>query len=240
MSKTTHSHNLTEVLCGFWFNPTSNVWDSTFFGKYYEEIRDLGYSEKQEQKGVQIKLGLKNDSGKTISSSEINEVESRMVFKNTKENFATLMAPNFISFHKLTPYISWENLLENQAVPGIEKYNNIGLGKDVEQVQALYLNKYTLDINEKLSDYFNFIPSIQEFGIGIESNLVFESQYELEPNLLQQIKLNSIIDHSSNTKNVFLECSCFAFAHEQKDWQTLLEQAHSQNNIVFKKITVKC
>jgi hypothetical protein len=48
MSELTQNHHLTEVICGFWFDPASNVWDSTYFGKYYEKIGALGYNEKQE------------------------------------------------------------------------------------------------------------------------------------------------------------------------------------------------
>jgi uncharacterized protein (TIGR04255 family) len=239
MSELKNTHHLTEVLCGLWFDPKSNMWDSTFFGKYHEKIEKLGYTERQEQKGVQIKFELKADAGKAMPTSEMNEMEPRMVFKDLKNNYATLMAANFISFHKLEPYKSWEKLIEEQVAPGMKEYKEIGLGNNIVQVQALYLNKYVLNTDEKLSDYFSFIPAIQDFGSGIESNLGFQSQYELEPNLMQQIKLNSVIDPVTNTKNVFLECSCFAFVHEGKGWEDLSKQAHDQNNVVFKKITKK-
>ncbi len=233
------AHHLTEVLCGFWFNPKSNIWDSTFFGKYHEKMQSLGYNKKEEQKGIQIKFELKPEGGKNVPTSEMNETDSRMVFKDTENAYAILIASNFLSFHKLEPYDNWEALMAKQVNPGMKEYLSLGLGNDIVQVQALYLNRYTLKMEEKLSDYFNFIPSIQDFGNGIENNLVFQSQYELEPNLMQQIKLNAVLDTVSKTKNVFLECSCFATAHNGLSWEKLAQQAHDQNNIVFKSITKK-
>lgn len=239
MSEKIPAHNLTEVLCGFWFNPNVNVWDSTFFGKYYEKIQPLGYDVKEEQKGVQIKFAIKPEGGKSVPVSEMNEMDSRMVFKNPKNASAILMAANFISFHKLEPYKTWEALIAEQVNPGMETYQKLGLGKEVVQVQALYLNKYTLKASEKLSDYFSFVPSVQDFGNGFENSLVFQSQHELKPNLIQQIKLNAVLDAASNMKNVFLECSCIASAHDNYNWEKLAQQAHDQNNLVFKSITKK-
>lgn len=237
MSEKVPGHNLTEVLCGFWFNPKANVWDSTCFGRYHEKIQSLGYDVKEEQKGVQIKFEITAEGGKQVPTSEMNETDSRMVFRDTKNAAAILMAANFISFHKLEPYKSWEALVAEQVNPGMEVYQNLGLGKEVVQVQALYLNKYTLNTTEKLSDYFSFVPSVQDFGNGVENSLVFQSQHELKPNLTQQIKLNAILDSASNTKNVFLECSCIASAHNGFSLGELAQQAHDQNNKVFKSIT---
>jgi uncharacterized protein (TIGR04255 family) len=97
MSEKAPAHNLTEVLCGFWFSPSANVWDSTYFGKYYEQIRPLDYDIKEEQKGIQIKFEVKPEGGKSVPTSEMNETESRMVFRNTAEASAILMLYNRLS-----------------------------------------------------------------------------------------------------------------------------------------------
>ena len=146
------------------------------------------------------------------------------------------MAAHYISFHKLPPYTNWETLLEEQIKPGLKHYNSIGLGKGLIQTQMLYLNKYSFEKDANLSDTFNFLPAVEKFGIGKERSLLFQSQYELDPNLLLQIKLNSIptID---NSKQVFLECSCMAFNKENaEDWLPIVSQAHDTNNKVFKEI----
>ncbi|MDX2173969.1 MAG: TIGR04255 family protein [Bacteroidota bacterium] len=231
------NHHLVEVLCAFWFNPSSNIWDSTFFGKYYEIINGLGYTEKTEQKAVKVKFELKPEFDKTFATQEADEGNSKMIFRDSKNGYAIIMSANFLSFHKVAPYKNWELLMKEQVIPGMKAYEEIGLGKDIVQVQALYINQYEIGKNDKISDYFKFIPSVSDFGIGQESNLVFQSQYDLEPNLMQQIKMNSILDPAKDNKDVFLECSCFASAHMELKWEELAQSAHDQNNKVFKTIT---
>jgi uncharacterized protein (TIGR04255 family) len=228
-------HRLAEVLCAFWFNPESNPWDSTYFGLYYEKLEKLGFTEKEEQKNIQFKLDIKS---KETPASEVSEGESRMIFKNHSKSSAIILSNNYISFHKLNPYQSWEKLLSEIVYPGFEIYESIGLGKDIIQVQALYLNKYELLIDEKLSNYFKFLPSIDDFGIGFERNILFQSQYDLDPNLNMLIKLNGGVD-SGYKKEFFLECTCFAKKMQDSTLNTLITQAHDQANLVFNKITNK-
>ena len=232
-------HQLAEVLCGIWFEPNSNPWDSTYFGKYYDKLeKQLGFTEKQEQKAFRIKVELKsNKTSEGNSLPEMTEGEPRMVFKNNINTTAVVLSSNFISFHKLPEYESWDSLIDSLVKPGIKIYSEIGLGKDVVQVQCLYLNKYSLDIKDKLSDYFSFIPSIEDFGIGSETNLSFQSQYDLSPNMHMLIKLNGNINPQTNTKEVFFECSCFAKRLGDEDIFILAKQAHDQTNLVYKKIT---
>lgn len=235
MSK--YNHQLQEVLCGFRFNSEKNSWDSTYFGKYYEVIQDIGYTEKQEQKGFEVKFDLKPDLNKKFPEAQYSEAEARMLFKNSSNNEAILMANNYISFHKLPPYENWEVMVKNQVEPGLERYKKIGLGNELNQVQMLYLNKYEFDEKEKLSDKFHFIPAIEDFGIGTEKTLQFQSQYDLETNLIVQIKLNAHLT-DKKSKVVFLECSCISHNIKSNDsWRDILKQVHDQNNLVFNKIT---
>ena len=189
---TENKHQLQEVLFAFIYNKSSNPWDSTYFGKYYDAIQDLGFKDKEEQRAFEVKLEVKADKNKRIEP-QYNEAEPKMLFRNTEKKYAILMANNYISFHKLAPYEKWESMLKEQIKPGLERYNKIGLGKNIEQVQMLYLNKYEFDENEKLSTIFSFIPSIEDFGIGRERNFLLQSQYDLEPNLLMQIQITIII-----------------------------------------------
>ena len=134
-------HQLAEVLCGFWFSPEQNPWDSTFFGKYFDKIEPEGYTEKKEQQGYQIKFELKNPAIEN-PTAQADKLEPRMLFKNPESNTAILMASNYISFHKLPPYNSWEDFLEKQIKPDINHYKNIGLGNSLMHIQMLYLNQY--------------------------------------------------------------------------------------------------
>ncbi len=231
-------HELVEVLCSFGFEPNANPWDSTFFGEFYDRIKHRGYTEKQEQKGIQFKVEFNPSLPETPKTSS-DETETRMLFRNTGTNSAIILAPHFISFHKLAPYENWEKFREVEIIPGIKDYNEIGLGhRGLRQSQMLYLNQYDIPEGTTLSDSFKFLPSIEEYGIGKEKSLRFQSQYEFEPNLIMQIRLNASLNNHKN-KDVTLECSCLANNIEGKfDFLTLAEQAHNKNNEVFKVITI--
>jgi len=232
-----NNHLLQEVLCAFVFNPNANTWDSTYFGKYFEAIQELGFKEKQEQKGLEVKFEFKVDPAKKIPEPSYNEAEPKMLFKNAEKNYAIIMANSYISFHKLAPYERWESMMADQIIPGLERYFKIELGKELMQVQMLYLNRYEFSEHEKLSERFSFIPSIEDFGIGKERNLFLQSQYDLEPNLLMQIQITARLTEK-NTKEVFLQCSCTGTNHDQKrNWEEIAKQVHDQNNLVFHKIT---
>jgi len=234
---TENNHQLQEVLCAFMFNPDENVWDSTYFGKYYDAIQDLGFKEKIEQKAFHVKFEIKADAYKKIPEPQYNEAEPKMLFKNVEKNYAILMGNAYVSFHKLPPYEKWENMMRDQIKPGLDKYFNIGLGKDLSQVQMLYLNKYEFDEKEKLSSRFSFIPAIEDFGIGKERSLLLQSQYDLEPNLIMQLQIQARLTEQK-TKEVFLQCSCIAHNHDKKrSWEEIAQQVHDQNNLVFNKIT---
>jgi len=236
---TENNHQLQEVLCAFTFNPSQNAWDSTYFGKYYDAIQDLGFKEKKEQKAFEVKFEFAADANKKIAEPQYKEAEPKMLFKNVEKNYAILMGNGYISFHKLPPYERWENMMKDQIKPGLEKYFDIGLGKDLLQVQMLYLNKYEFDENEKLSSRFGFIPSIEDFGIGKERSLLLQSQYDLEPNLLMQLQIQVRLTEKK-TKEVFLQCNCIAHNKEKKgNWEEIAQQVHDQNNLVFNKITKK-
>ena len=143
------------------------------------------------------------------------------------------MASNYVSFHKLPPYSSWENLFEEQVKPGLEHYQAIGLGKSLIQVQMVYLNRYTFEKDANLSDTFSFLPAVEKFGIGKERSLLFQSQYELDPNMSLQIKLNAL-PSIDNSKQVFLECSCMALNKSGNDnWLDIATHVHDTNNKVF-------
>ena len=233
----TTNHQLAEVLCGFWFKSESNSWDSTCFGKYYDKIIGLGFTEKLEQKAVQIKMELKTNEN--APTSEMTEGEIRMIFKNPSNNSAIILAGNYISFHKLSPYGSWNSLISDIVNPGLKAYREIGLGNDLIQVQSLYLNKYVLKPEDKLSEIFSFLPTTESFGIGFEHSLSFQSHYELSPNITVFLKLNCSTNPQMNEKIAMLECSSFARSMDKSIEVDLISSAHDKTNHVFNNIIKK-
>ena len=229
-------HDLVEVLCSFGFEPNANPWDSTFFGEFYEKIKTIGFTEKQEQKGIQFKVEI-DARTPAIPRASADVLETRMLFRNSNTNSAIILAPNFISFHKLAPYASWETFRKESIEPGLRIYQELGLGLHrLLQTQVLYLNKYEFERGVGLSEKFKFIPEVDKMGIGKEKSLRFQSQYDFDPNLIMQIKLNAN-SLSNGRKDVVLECSCIAMNNEDSsDYFSLAELAHKKNNEVFNLI----
>jgi len=225
MTKT--NEHIVEVLCAMWFEPTLNDWDSTYFGKYYSRITELGYTEKQEQKKVEVQLEINaNKPNPTVKEEGI-----RFIFRNPSEKTAIILSDHFISFHKMAPYNDWNSLMGKIVDPGLKIYKEIGLGKGLKEVQCLYLNSYKIRNDQMISDKFKFLPQIDD---SKESSLLFQAKYDMPENLSVQIKLNW--NALAPKKEVFFECSTFAKASEGVDYKTVAAKAHDQANAFYNKI----
>lgn len=232
-------HKLTEVLCAFWFSPDNNDWDSTYFGKYFEIIKEKGFKFKEEQRAVQLNFQITpHDAGTGLKTKpDYSEGEMRMIFKTEDRNKAIILSKNFISFHALGEYNGWDNFINELVTPFLQDYRELGLGKDTLQVQSLYLNNFNLPIEQQLSDVFSFIPNIFGFAPSSESSMVYQSQFNLDQNLSVLVKLNGGINPITNLKELVFECSCFAVNHEKTTEEQLISNAHEQANSIFLKTT---
>lgn len=205
-----NNHSLVEVACSIWFDPNLNDWDITYFGKFYDKIKDLGYNQKEEKKVIEIHIDDTNQDGDGMPIPQTKSSEVRMIFRNSENNAAIMLSNNLISFNKLTPYNGWDDLMDKIVNPCLKIYEEIGLGKGVIQVSALYLNKFTIPMNEKLINYFNFIPVIEDIGEVSDRSLEFQTHYDIDSNLELVLKLNGGTNHQKNNKEVFFECVCIA------------------------------
>lgn len=222
-----NNEHIVEVLCAMWFDSDPNEWDSTFFGKYYTEISQLGYTEKEEQKGFEFKIEIKP---KPVP--EYTEGKSRMIFRNPTQKTAIILSDNFISFHKLAPYDTWEKLIAQVVEPGFEKYKKIGLGNHLREVQCLYLNKHTLGVEQSIASVFKFWPSIEE---GFETNILFQTKYDMREGVSVQLKLNGGANEAG-VRDLFFECTTFVKATAEKDYHRFAEIAHEYANKVYNKL----
>lgn len=232
-------HKLTEVLCAFWFSPDGNDWDSTYFGKYFDIIKEKGFTIKEEQRAVQLNLQFKpHDSGSGIKpETDYKEGEGRMIFRTEDKSKAIILSKHFISFHELGEYSGWDNLINELVTPFLKDYQSLGLGNSILQVQSLFLNSFNIPSETRLSDVFSFMPKLNDFTPSSESNVIFQSQYNLNPNLLVLIKLNGALNPSTNSKELVFECSSFASKHANVTDDQLIKDAHEQANRIFHNTT---
>jgi uncharacterized protein (TIGR04255 family) len=230
------NHKITEAVCAFRFNPYANKWDVTDYAMFYNKVKDLGFSNKQEIRPVQISFQQKPDE--IHNNPQTQEGDIQMVFKNNVGNKAILLGPNFISFHSLNGYLGWEIFSGNFIKEILKIYFDLGFGNYLLNAQMLYINNFQLENNQKLSDYLTFVPQSENFGQGEELSHLFQSVYHIAPNKQLQIKTILNISNPDRMKNVILECNCIATnTHNNIDWDTLSKDAHDAAKNAFLNVS---
>jgi uncharacterized protein (TIGR04255 family) len=215
--------HLTEVNCGFQFPEESVAWDSTFFGQFYEKIKELGFTDREERKGVQIRFnGNVADSKLPITTSH---VEDQVVFRDKTKGLAILLGKGKISFHCVNDYKNWEVFLKTFIIPFSELYKSLGLGNGKRQCSVVYLNRFTKKAEDKLSDYFTIVNSLeQKFGQEVATSI---QRIVTNPKNQLVTKLNS--QQIGGIQNINLECGAVCINEEcmkSDDWSYQANQTH--------------
>lgn len=226
--------HLVEVNCCFQFPEETVHWDSTFFGQFYEKIKSNGFDHREERKGVQITFNgdLANSSKPPLSASQI---EDQVIFKNNTTHQAILLGKNRISFHIVKDYKGWESFVNDFIIPYSEVYKSLGLGNGKRHCSIVYLNKFTKNATDDLSDYFKIISPVEP-KFGKEVMTFVQRIISNEKNLLIA-KLNSqIVD---KIQNVNLECGAVCVNEEiikNSDWKEQANQTHQPIFNYFEEI----
>ena len=222
--------HLVEVNCGFQFNKETTPWDSTFFGRFYEKILSKGFTGKEERKGVQLKFEITKNNASFPST----EIDDQVIFKNST-GMAILMAKNKISFHMLSNYTVWENFVNSLIIPFSEHYKSLGLGNGERQCNIVYLNRFTKNRGEDLSDYFKIVSPVDK-SLGEEANTVVQKVLDNGTNLL-------IAKFSAQLVNTFfninLECGAVnkdISEMNSSDWIQQANKTHAPVKDFFESI----
>lgn len=204
MNKIYKNNHLLEVNCGFHFDVNNSNWDSTYFGQFYDKIKDSGFNEKIERKGIQVTI--KEDKEETNARIASQEIEDQVIFKNTSKGLAIILAKDKISFHSLGKYIDWENFSVNFIKPIFEIYSNLGLGTGKVKCNVIYLNRFIIDKNSKISEHLNFINEINNLEDVFEVDSNFQRVFRKE-DLTLLLRGNYVIDKNNlSNKIINLEC----------------------------------
>jgi uncharacterized protein (TIGR04255 family) len=227
------NRHLIEVNCAFQFPSETTEWDSTFFGMFYEQIKNDGFSEREERKGVQIKFdtSIKN----SVSPPLTSEIEDVVIFKNNIKGIAIAMGKNKVSFHFIKDYSNWNNFVTTVIKPYSEIYKKLGLGNGMRQCSVIYLNKFIKPVNETLADYFKIITPINaEFGIENVTNI---QRVVTNNSSLLVAKLNSQV--LQNGYNINFECGAINNNVQgmfNNDWVFQANQTHDPIRSFFESI----
>lgn len=227
--------HLTEVVCGFEFEKGSNLWDSTYFGQYFEKIKQEGFIEKQERKSVQVQFNHSNFPTPMISSSSGEDDE--VIFKNNSKGWAILLGKLRISFHITKDYKNWEDFRDNLIIPFYSKYLELGLGNGSRQCNMIYLNRFRKNSQEKLSDYFTVISEMDS-SFGEEPNSAVQRIFNNNTGNLLLARLTAQTT-KEGYKDISLECGAICISEERKnsnDWKAQLNETRSPVRGFFEAI----
>jgi uncharacterized protein (TIGR04255 family) len=226
--------HLVEVNCGFQFPEETVLWDSTFFGQFYEQIKHHGFDQREERKGVQITFNgaLIHAEKEPIATSQL---EDQVIFKNNFKHQAILLGKNKISFHVVNDYKGWEDFRDHVISPYSEIYKSLGLGNGKRQCSIVYLNRFTKDSSDDLSHYFKLISHLEP-KIGKEIMTFVQRVISNENNILIA-KLSSQL--SDKIQNINLECGAVC-TNEQimnvEDWMYQANETHEPISGFFEEI----
>lgn len=215
---------LREVVCTFRFKEdSSKKWDSGYFGQFYDKIKSDGFTERREQKGIQVNVEQNPDEPISATSS-ISEGESQMIFQDPSLGRAITMGNKHLSFHIIANYTTWENFIKSFLNPVLTKYLELGIYSKAEFCQVLYLSQFNFEFNTDISKYFNII-SPQMPGFGLEGSSYTQRQYiDDSTKLGLVIKINST-PLENGTKFVNCECGAVSLLSEENSNLALLDLA---------------
>lgn len=233
MNKIYKNNHLLEVNCGFHFDINDSKWDSTYFGQFYDKIKEFGFNEKIERKGIQVTI--KEDKEETKSRIASQEIEDQVVFKNVNKGLAIILAKDKLSFHSLGKYIDWENFSTVFIKPMFEIYLNLGLGNGRVRCNVVYLNRFIIDRNSKISEHLNFINEINNLEDVYEVDSNFQRVFK-KNELTLLLRGNYIIDRK-NPSNKIINLECGSFIDESNlnkdNLLSIIDKVHSPIRELF-------
>lgn len=226
--------HLIEVNCGFQFPEETSQWDSTFFGQYYEKIKDKGFTDKEERKGVQIIFNnISVEPTKPVVST--SPVEDQVVFRDNIKGLAIIIGKGKISFHCVQNYAEWDIFVSSFIKPFYEIYEKLGLGNGKRQCNVVYLNRFECNHEIELSKYFTIISSMDSnFGKEVITNV--QRLFSNKENLLIA-KLNSQIVEEKQIVN--LECGAVCINEDyinNTDWISQANKTHEPIKSFFESV----
>lgn len=215
--------NLREVVCNFQFIDDGTVkWDSGYFGQFFDKIKDRGYIERQEKKGIKLNVSANsNDLPNAISTVE--ETESTMIFKNAENGFAITMAKAQITFHCVKDYINWDTFLKDVLIPLLDIYLQMGLYQKIQFCQVVYLNQFLFEQEIPLAEYFTIVTNPLN-DIGIEGTVIVNKNY-FTADIGMNVKLKSD-PTPDKKKRVSLECGAASLPLQKYTEMNLIDLAN--------------
>ena len=151
MARTYCNPPLIEAVCDFRFS-SSQPWDWTIPGLFYEQIRDKFPIREQLNT---IETTIDSDQGKFVQQSQ-----PKLQFVSEARNEVIQIGPDNLSIHRLPPYNGWINFKES-IIEYLQVYSKAAHSTGLRNVTLRYVNHIELSHGEvELEDYFRVMPQI--------------------------------------------------------------------------------
>lgn len=232
--RTYANKHLQEVVCGFNFANGGVVWDSAFFGQFFDKIVSLGFDEREERKGIQINFGDINSDVLNPIKVSSTELESKMLFKNKSSGSAITLGKDFVFFHQINNYKGWEPFTTELIEPGLRFYQELGLLAGAVKCNVIYLNRFELREDEDFSSYFTFLNPIGT-DFGTENSVTVHRIMDYNERLELVFRFQSM-KTSEDTRQVILECGAITKGFEHLKWQELISITHEPIRVFFESL----
>lgn len=151
MARTYNKPPLIEALCDFRFS-SSQPWDWTIPGLYFEQIRDK-FPYREQMNVVETLVD-------TAQGKLVQQTQPKIQFVNEDRTIVIQVAPNNLSIHQLHPYDGWYNFKE-RILEYLSIYEKAAHPTSLTRIGLRYVNHIELSPLElELEDYFRVLPQV--------------------------------------------------------------------------------
>jgi uncharacterized protein (TIGR04255 family) len=228
-----NNHKIAEVIGAIRFTTS---WNSEVMNSYADLLRNEGFTNRQERIPVQISFQFQAGKSENIAGYAQSKESKELVLSNPDTQQAIIIGFNYLSFHLLNHYQGWEIFLPFiQSFFG--KLESFEKNLSIQHIQVMYINTFSVMMNENVSDYLKFVPDTNDFGQGMEVQHSYQSNFFIQPNAQLFLRANIQTNFANSTKDIRLECSCVSSSYEgKKDLEYLANQAHGIAVASFKNV----
>lgn len=151
MARTYNKPPLIEAVCDFRFS-SSQPWDWTVPGLFYEQIRDR-FPVKEQLNTLETVVDP--DQGKFVQ-----QAQPKLQFASETGSEVIQIGPNNLSIHQLPPYDGWV-CFKKRILEYLQTYSNAANSPELSNIALRYVNHIELaDADAELEDYFRVMPQI--------------------------------------------------------------------------------
>lgn len=151
MARTYNKPPLIEAVCDFRFS-SSEPWDWTIPGLFYEQIRD-SFPNKHQVNVIETRVDQSE-------SKIVQQSQTKMQFISQDGTAVIHVGPDNLSIHQLPPYSGWEHF-KARVLKYLSVYCETANLESLANVILRYVNRVDIPYTEfELEDYFRILPQV--------------------------------------------------------------------------------